>query len=157
MFILASSCLTTSNLPWFMDLTFQVPMQYCPLQFYSDLTAINNHIHNRALFSLWLSLFIISGAISPLSPNTILDTYWPRGLIFQFHIFLPFHTVHGVLRARILKWFVIPFSSGSLSTMTHLSWVALHNIAHSFMDWGTWLWSMWLLWLIFCDCGFKHI
>ena len=24
--------------------------------------------------------------------------------------FLPFHTVHGVLKARILKWFVIPFS-----------------------------------------------
>ena len=30
-FTLAISCLTTSNLPWFMDLTFQVPMQYCPL------------------------------------------------------------------------------------------------------------------------------
>ena len=29
---LAISCLTTSNLPWFMDLTFQVPMQYCSLQ-----------------------------------------------------------------------------------------------------------------------------
>ena len=26
------SCFTTSNLPWFMDLTFQVPMQYCSLQ-----------------------------------------------------------------------------------------------------------------------------
>ena len=24
----------------------------------------------------------------------------------------PFHTVHGVLKARILKWFAIPFSSG---------------------------------------------
>ena len=31
-FILAISCLTTSNLPWFMDLTFQVPVQYCSLQ-----------------------------------------------------------------------------------------------------------------------------
>ena len=31
-FILAISCLTTSNLPWFMDLIFQVPMQYCSLQ-----------------------------------------------------------------------------------------------------------------------------
>ena len=27
-------------------------------------------------------------------------------------IFLPFHTVHWVLKARILKWFAIPFSSG---------------------------------------------
>ena len=31
-FTLAISCLTTFNLPWFMDLTFQVPMQYCSLQ-----------------------------------------------------------------------------------------------------------------------------
>ena len=31
-FTFAISCLTTSNLPWFMDLTFQVPMQYCSLQ-----------------------------------------------------------------------------------------------------------------------------
>ena len=32
MLTLAISFLTTSNLPWFMDLTFQVPMQYCSLQ-----------------------------------------------------------------------------------------------------------------------------
>jgi len=31
MFTLAISRLTTSNLPWFMDLTFQIPMQYCSL------------------------------------------------------------------------------------------------------------------------------
>ena len=31
-FTLAISCLTTSNLPWFMDLTFQVPVHYCSLQ-----------------------------------------------------------------------------------------------------------------------------
>ena len=41
---------------------------------------------------------------------------------------MPFHTVHGVLKARILKWFAIPFSSGphsvDLSTMTCPSWVA---------------------------------
>ena len=29
---LAISCLTTSNLPWFTDLTFQIPRQYCSLQ-----------------------------------------------------------------------------------------------------------------------------
>ena len=32
MFTLTISYLTTSNLPWFMDLTFQVPMHYCSLQ-----------------------------------------------------------------------------------------------------------------------------
>ena len=33
MFTLAISCLTTSNLPWFMYLTFQVATQYCSLQY----------------------------------------------------------------------------------------------------------------------------
>ena len=32
MFTLVISSLTTFNLPWFMDLTFQVPTQYCSLQ-----------------------------------------------------------------------------------------------------------------------------
>ena len=37
MFTLGISCLTTSYLPWFMDLTFQVPMQYCSLQHWTLL------------------------------------------------------------------------------------------------------------------------
>ena len=49
-------------------------------------------------------------------------------------------TVHGVLKARMLKWFAIPFSSDPcfirLSTMTHLSRVALHGMAHSFIELG---------------------
>ena len=32
--------------------------------------------------------------------------------VFQYTIILSFHTFHGVLKARILKWFAIPFSSG---------------------------------------------
>ena len=32
MFTLTISCLTTSNLPWFMDLTFQVPVHHFSLQ-----------------------------------------------------------------------------------------------------------------------------
>ena len=37
MFTLAISCLTTSNLPGFMGLIFQVPMQYCSLQHWTLL------------------------------------------------------------------------------------------------------------------------
>ena len=33
MFTLAISCLTNSYLPWFTDLTFQIPMQYCSSQY----------------------------------------------------------------------------------------------------------------------------
>ena len=50
--------------------------------------------------------FILSGV-------SILGTYQPGEFIFQCPIFLPFHTVIGVLKARILKWFAIPFSSGT--------------------------------------------
>ena len=64
------------------------------------------------LFLLWLCIFILSGVISLLISSSILGTYWPRDFIFQWPIFLTFHTVHGVLKARILKWFTIPFSSG---------------------------------------------
>ena len=34
------------------------------------------------------------------------------GAHLSCHIFLSFHTVHGVLEARILKWFATPFSNG---------------------------------------------
>ena len=45
----------------------------------------------------------LSGTISPIFLIGIpLDTYEPGGLIFQCHIFLSFHTVLGVLKARML-------------------------------------------------------
>ena len=51
---------------------------------------------------------------------------------------LPFHAVHGVLKAGMLKWFSIPFSSGpnlsELSTMTCPSHLAPHGMAHSFTE-----------------------
>ena len=98
-FTLAISCLTTSNLPWFMDLTFQVPMQYCCLQHQTLLPSPVTS--TTGWFLLWLRLFILSGVISPLISNSILGIYWSREFIFQCPIFLPFHTVHGVLKARI--------------------------------------------------------
>ena len=78
----------------------------------SDFTSIISHIHNWALFSLWLSLFILPGAIFPLFSSSIFGIYQPGEFIFQCYIFWPFHTIHGVLKARILKWSAIPFSSG---------------------------------------------
>ena len=64
--------------------------------------------------------------------------YRPGEFIFQCHIFLPFYTVHGVLKATILKWFAIPFSSGPCFVRI------LHNdssvlggptrMAHSFIE-----------------------
>ena len=33
-------------------------------------------------------------------------------LVFKEYPYCSFHTVHGILKARKLKWFAIPFSSG---------------------------------------------
>ena len=86
-----------------------IPGSYAILLFTaSDFTFITSHIHNWVLFLLWLHLFILSGVISPLFSSSILGTYRPGEFILQCPIFLPFHTVYGVLKARILKWFAIP-------------------------------------------------
>ena len=76
-----------------------------------DLASITSHIHNWVLFLLLLHPFFLSGVISPLISSSILGTYRPGEFLFQCPIFLPFHTVHGVLKARILKGFASPFSS----------------------------------------------
>ena len=104
----------------------------------SDFTSITSHIHSWALFSLWLHLFILSEVISPLLCSSILGIYQPGEFIFQCLIFLPFHTVHGVLKARVLKCFAIPFWSGPRFArtlhMTLPSWVTLHSMVHSFTE-----------------------
>ena len=90
-----------------------IPGSYAILLFTAlDLASITSLIHNGVLFLLWLHPFILSGVISSLISSSIFGTYRPGEFIFQCPIFFPFHTVHGVLKARILKWFAIPFSSG---------------------------------------------
>ena len=87
-------------------------MQYL-LFIASDLASITSHIHTWVLFLLCFHLFILSGVISPLISSSVFGTYLPGDFIFQCPIFLPFHTIRGVLKAGILKWFAIPFSDGT--------------------------------------------
>ena len=105
MCFLTISCLTISNFPWFMDLTSQVPQQDSTLHYQNLLPPPDSH--NWTLFLLRLCLFILSGVIS-CSSSVV---YWtPTNLgrfIFWFYISLPFHTVNGVLKTQILKWFAI--------------------------------------------------
>ena len=81
----------------------------------SDFASVTSHFRNWVLSLLLLHLFILSGVIFPLNSNSILGTYQPGEFIFQGSVFLPFHTVHEVLKARILKWLANPFSSGPRS------------------------------------------
>ena len=112
-FTLAISCLTTSNLAWFRDLTFQFPMQYSSLQHQTLLLSpVTSTTGCCFCFGSIPSFFLESFL---LISSKILGTYWPGEFLFQYPIILPFHTVHGVLKARVLKWFAIPFSSGPRS------------------------------------------
>ena len=109
-----------------------IPGSYAILFFTaSDFTSNTSHIHNWVLFLLWLHLFNLSGVISLFFSSSILGTYLPGEFIFQCHIFLPFHTVHGLLKAIILKWFAFPSPVEhvllELSIMTCPFWVVLQG------------------------------
>ena len=109
MFSLAISCLTTSHLSSFVDLRFQVPMQHCSysigLYFHHQAHAQLGIVSALAqLLHFFLKLFRCS---SPVAYWTSTDL----GFVFQHHNFLPFHTVHGIFKARMLKLFAIPFFS----------------------------------------------
>ena len=144
---------TELNLPWFVNLTFQVPTQYCSLQHW---TSITSHIHNWELFSLWLCLFILSGVISPLFSSSILGTFRSSSVL-SFCLFTLFMRL-----SRQEYWSGLAFPSpvdhvlSELSTITHPSWVALHGMAHSFIELDkavvhvTRLVSFLWLWFSFC-------
>ena len=69
-------------------------------------------------------------------------------------------TVHGVLKARILEWFAVPFYSGPhfVRTLHHDPSILGGHIgmAHSFTELGK-AWSIWSDWSVFCNCGFQFV
>ena len=132
MFTLAISWLTTSNLPWFMDLTFQVPMHYCSVQHqtihhqtYPQLGGISTSVHS--LHSFWN--YFSSNIWTPT------DLGGSSFSVIPFCLFILFM---GFSRQEY--WSGLPFSSpvdhilSELSSMTRASWVTLHSMAHSFIE-----------------------
>ena len=83
-------------------------------------------------------LNFLSGVISPLISSSMLGTYQPGEFTFQCLIFLPFLPFMGFSRQE--HWSGLPFPSpvdnilSEFSTITRLSWVALHSMAHSFIE-----------------------
>ena len=83
------------------------------------------HVHNC----------LRSSPIAFLTPSNLGGgAHLPVSYLFK----KPFHTVHGVLTARILEQLAIPFSNKPRFVRAlhydHLSWVALHSMAHSFIE-----------------------
>ena len=132
MFTLARSCLTTSNLPWFMDLTFQVTMQYCSLQhqtlLVSPVTSTTGYCFCfGSIPSFFLELFLHWSPVAYWAPN---DLGCSSFGILSFCVFLLFM---GFSRQEY--WSGLPFPSpvdhilSDLSTMTSPSWVAPQDMA----------------------------
>ena len=85
-------------------------MQYCSVQHWTLLPSPVTSTNGCCFCFGLASSFLLE--LSPLFCSSTLGTYRPKDFIFPCHIFLSFHIVYGILKARILKWFAIPFSSG---------------------------------------------
>ena len=80
MLSLSISCLTTSNLPWFMGLTFQVPVQYCSLQHQTLFSPPDTSTDERC-FHLGPAVSFFNCRL--LFPSSILDIFQPGGVIYR--------------------------------------------------------------------------
>ena len=110
-FTLAIFCLTTSNLSWFMDLNFQVPIQYCSLQ---HLTLLPSPVTSTAHCSFCF------GSVSSFVLQLVLHwspvAYWAlstQGIhLSMFYLFAFSYCSWGSQGNTEVKWLAIPFSSG---------------------------------------------
>ena len=147
MFTLAISCLTTSNLPWFMGLTILVPMQYCSLQHRTLLPSTTGCcFHFDSAFSFFLEVFLYCSLLGNLRSSSF--------CVLSFCLFYCSWVSQGknteVVCHSFLQW--TAFCQNSPPWPICLEW--------PFMAWlmvsssQTKLWSMWSDWLVFCDCGF---
>ena len=105
MFNLAISCLITSSVPLLMDLTFQVPLQYCSLQHQtllpSPVMSTTGHCFCfGSASSFFLELFLHWSPVAYWAPTNL-------GVHLSVSYLLPFHTVHGVLKARISSEYLL--------------------------------------------------
>ena len=100
------SSLITSNLPWFMDLTVQVPMKYYSLQHRTlhslpDTATTEYHFHFCAASSLFLKLFLWSYPVAYWTPINL------GGSSSNVTSFCPFILIMEFLRQEY--WSGLPF------------------------------------------------
>ena len=156
MFTLAISSWSTFNLPWFMNLSFHVPMQYCSLQHWtlllSTVTSTTRCFCFGSIPSLFLELFLHWSPLAYWSPTDLGSCSFS---ILSFCLFILFMRF-----SRQEYWSGLPFPSpvdhilSDLSTMTCPSWVAPQAWL-SFIELDKTVVLVWLDWLVFCDYGFS--
>ena len=137
MFILAISCLAPFNLPWFMDITVHIPTQYCSLQNQTLLlspaaSTTGCRFCFASISSFFLELFLHWFPVACWAPTNLGSSSFS---VLSFCLF-----ILSMGFSRQEYWSGLPFPSpvnhvlSELSTMTLPSWVALHNMAHSFFQ-----------------------
>ena len=117
MFTLTVSCLTTSYLSWFMDLTFQVLMQYCSLQhqtlFPSPVTSATGHCFCfSSVSSFFLELFCHSSPVAYWAPTNLGSSSFTFISFYLFILFMGF--------SRKEYWSLVFHSCLQWTTFCHL-------------------------------------
>ena len=109
-FTLAISCLTTSNLPWFMDLTFQVPMHYCSLQHWtlllSPVTSTAGYCFCfGSILSFFLELFLHWSPVVYWAPTDLGSSSFSILSFCLFIVFMGFWRLeYWVACHSLLQW-----------------------------------------------------
>ena len=120
-----------------MDLTFQIPMQYCSLQHRTSLPSPVTYttgccFHFASVSSFFLELFLHWSPVAYWAPTDLGSSSFSVLSFYLFILFMGF--------SRQEYWSGLPFPSpadhilSELFTMTRPSWVALHSMAHSFIE-----------------------
>ena len=97
MFTLAISSLTTSNLPWFMDLTLQVPMKYCSLQLWALLpwpvtSTTGCCFCFGPISSFFLELFLHWSPVAYWAPTNLGSSSFSALSFYPFILFMGSHS-----------------------------------------------------------------
>ena len=125
MFTVAISCLTTSILPWFMGLTFQLSMQYCSLQHQSLLplpvtSTTGCYFCFGSISSFFLELVLHWSPVAYWAPSDLESSSFSVLSFCLFILLMRF--------SRQKYWSGFPFPSpvghilSEFSTMTRPSW-----------------------------------
>ena len=131
-FTLAISCLITSNLPWFVELIFQIPMQNCSLHHWTLLLSPVTSTTGccfccGSICSFFLQLFLHWSQVVYWAPTDLGSSSFSALSFCLFILFMGFsRQEYGSSPVDHIL--------AELSTMTCLSWVALHSMFHCFIE-----------------------
>ena len=142
-----------------MDITFQVPMQYCSLRYW---TLFPYHVASTTgccfcfapISSFFLELFLHSSLVAYGAPADLGSSSFRVLSFCLFIIFVGF--------TRQEYWSGLPFllqrttfCQNSPPWPVCRGWPYMAWLIVS-LNW-TRLWSMWSDWLVFCDCGYQFV